>query len=194
MPTSYKLDKEGDYGDAVILYGRQVDGTFVPLKVDDLTHSSVTLTYPHHQNHEGNLFSYITTADVANSASFDIVFNTNAKTPHLWVEGSAEAEFEFLVYETPTTADGTSWTPINRNRRSSNTTTLTGTVYNPTVSAVGDLLSKTKLGAGKDVSGHVKVAELILKTETKYLIRFTNVSGGEVWISPSLLWYENTAA
>lgn len=162
--------------------------------VDKTTNAIKIIDYEHNEVHGESAYQLGTFADVASDATFDIVFLTpNSRAwMHIVFEAEVEGECEFYVYEGSTATGGTPATPTNRNRNSTKTCGCT-IVANPTVTVDGTLLVKTKVGSGKKFGGEARGrTELVLKPNTKYTFRIHNVSAGELWVSPNMVWYVHT--
>lgn len=99
-------------------------------------------------------------------------------------------------FEEPTlTTQGTTKTPVNRNRNSSksaNTTIGTGA----TVSADGTLVLSATVGSGGNQaktgggSADGSTEEIVLKPSTDYVIKVTNIGAVTTDIYISVFWYE----
>jgi len=165
---------------------------------DNIFQIPVGIDVAHHELHEGDMYSVHTFANVANAANFDLVIHTMdsvAKRIHMFFEAEVEAESEFYVYEDATYTDGTgvAVVPINRERNSAKTSDIQDMESNPNILGVGNLLVQTMAGSGKKVGGRARgLEELVLRNDTIYLFRITNVSGGIEWVSPQLTWYEHS--
>lgn len=97
------------------------------------------------------------------------------------------------LFENPITSnDGALAVPRNRNRNyTDNNTTL---LYDaPTVTNPGSLVVSGYAGAGRNVGGGVRdTEEIILKRNTKYLIRVTEQDVVATPVNINLDWYEHT--
>ena len=164
-------------------------------EIDNLTEAFIIIDFAHHEIHEGGSFFIDVFEEINNNAFADLAITTpdTAKHTHMFFEGEVESEMEFYAYEDPDITGGTSYTPVNRNRNSTNTSACT-CVLNPTVNAVGMLLGQTKVGSGKKVGGRARgLVELILKQGATSLFRVENVSGAaSQWVSSQYAWYEHT--
>jgi hypothetical protein len=123
---------------------------------------------------------------------FDLLLTTDAASAtHMLWTFAADSAFTLNVYEGSTTsAAGTSLSSHNSSRDSATAATL-AVSSGPTVTAIGTQIAKhlmsTAAKAGGDVS---RENELILKLNTKYILRFTKVDSGAGNLEIDLNWYE----
>jgi hypothetical protein len=132
---------------------------------------------------------------LANNASIDIVV-----TPSPGINVCMNATFqcggnaEFYVHENVTDiSGGTLFVPINRNRRSTNTSQV-GILLQPTVTVNGVIYEEVILGGSTGVAGGGAVdgIDYILKPDVSYLFRLKNVSGQSRLAELQLTWCEPT--
>jgi len=145
-----------------------------------------------HHIFEGVEFEITAAQDVANDASYDLLFITPDTTTWARIttmQAAVEGECFLYVYETTNSAGGTALTPLNKDRNSSNTSVLTVT-HTPVVTGVGTRIRIAKQGSAF-FQGSVNGSMLILKQNTKYLFRITNVSGATKWVSQQIVWAEH---
>lgn len=138
--------------------------------------------------------------------SFDHVYTLNSGELHqhaletpdtnrlcylsLFTTPSDDAQVE--VYEAPTYVRGSELFPINRNRNSSNAST--SRIFDiSSISAPGTQISYYRLGMGGGRGNNPalgdKSAILILKKNTKYLLRLTSNTNGNI-VSSSVRFFE----
>ena len=104
------------------------------------------------------------------------VFTTPTTTPiiHMLFSVGSSAGFEIDMYEGSTgVTGGTSMTPFNSNRGSTNTSDAT-VVSDPTAITDGTLIMAHKYGGLKETGFISADDEIILKANTTYLWRFTS--------------------
>lgn len=161
--------------------------------IDSITRHLATITHVHHTIHEGNHFFVRDFVDLGNGATRDMLLITpnTAKLVHLIIAIEHELEGSVKIYEgTVTSADGIAITTINRNRNSSGTPGLVVT-HTPTVSSAGTLLEQDQKGSAKKFGAEGRDAEeLLLKRNTKYLLRMTNETANNNLFNWTLDWYE----
>jgi hypothetical protein len=170
------------------------NGSTHPVRLDASTEALMTLDYEHHEIHAGSHFTIRGWQDItAATTDFLVITPDTTKWMHIIWSFATEAEFEFYLYEAPTTtADGTPITGYNNNRNSATAPTLMA--YSaPTVTVVGTNIWSGKTGAGKLAGGESRnESELVLKQNTKYLFRFLKIAAGTVWLDYDFKWYEHT--
>lgn len=167
----------------------------VPLFIDPSTEAMPTVEYAHHEIHEGDHYFVKGWMDLTNAQVFDFLATTpdTLKWAHMLVAFSSESEAHVTIYEgTTTSADGTAVTAVNRNRNSTNTAGLVVT-HTPTITDVGTQIVSYKMGSMQKSGGEARGNnELILKQNTKYLIRITNDTALNNWFDYLADWYEHT--
>jgi hypothetical protein len=176
------------------MYAKTGDTTFQVPRLDTITHSLQYVDYAHHEIHSGSSFTVCHTADIGNGANMDVQITTPNTTTwaHLVYEFEGESEFDFNIYEAPTTTGGTTLDIFNRNRNSAATSTLSA-VHTPSVSGTGTRINCFHAGSGKTIGGGDRgTHEFILKQNTKYLFRITNSTTNNNYMSLKLDWYEHT--
>jgi hypothetical protein len=193
-------------GDALAIDGsgsasvslRDSSGNLV--NIDSLTKALTCISYQHHAVHAGSHFtSGHFNATLGNNANLDISIRVGSnKELHMVLTGAAGGNAWGILYEGLTVtggAWGTSLTPRN-NRRSSATTSDALIAHTPTVNSAGTSLQQALLpgGTGGNAGGGSSETRLewILKPDTNYLARITNISGATKPASLGLFWYEET--
>jgi hypothetical protein len=118
---------------------------------------------------------------IGNGATRDILITTPTTLSVHWRANFATISGSYTLYEAPTTsANGTAITPRNRDRNSSNTAT-TAIYSGPTVTGVGTLLLVAPIvNASKGIDIFSSDDIIILKANTKYLIRFVSTAGSNI--------------
>jgi hypothetical protein len=169
------------------------------LLTDDVTGALVTIPVVHHEVHEGETFivSFASTA-IANNANIAILLRTgNSRYGHLSWYASAGGDAEFELIESPTvTSAGTAMTEFNAKRYSTETAQITA-FHTPTV-AGGTIIIDAIIGGGTGGTSSGGVlrsgAEIILSTNTDYLLRLTNIAGNAQPAGLVVEWYEESTA
>jgi hypothetical protein len=165
----------------------------------DFLGGQIGIDFPHHEVHEGNLYTFgYTFIDVANAASAELHFVTAAThSIHYAVRITSEGKSYAFIYRGSTyTDDGTEITPVNNNCASSNTAATT-VYHTPTVNVDGTLLTAENgiliaggLGpqsVGSDVRSN---DERVAAVSNDYLVRVTNVAGTDKDITIQVAGYE----
>ena len=161
---------------------------------DRLTGAVITIEYPHHEIHDGNMFAVThSDATVANSANHDLQVTVGAKELHFTMFISVSGAGTVTLTEAHTSTGGTGITAYNMCRSSANTTTATW-VHTPGSVSGGTVLFTRYLagGEGPRSGGTASRAgiEWNLKAGTKYLIRWNNTSGAEKIATTEVNYYE----
>ena len=163
--------------------------------IDASTNSLLTIEYAHHEIHAGTHFFIKNYYTLGNSEELEFlaVPSDTLAWSHMFTSFNFELEGMVYIYENTTTSnDGTPITSQNRNRNSNNTAKLI--VYAiPTVTIDGNLVAAYSVGAGKKSGGESRANnELILKQNTKYLIKIVNGVTTANNVDYLADWYEHT--
>ena len=176
-------------------YVMVVDSDGNIIAIDAATRAIATIEWEHYQIHEGKTFTVLEVTDLGNGAVRDILGVTPDTTEwaHLVWEIEHELETSIQFYQDTTYSDnGTAISSINRNGNSTNIAT-TLVYHSPTITNVGTLIGTIQQGSGKKAGGSDRLAnEFILKQNTAYLIRITNLTANNNLIFMKLNWYEQT--
>jgi hypothetical protein len=175
--------------------GLTSDTTSQVPRIDTATHTLQTIEYEHHEIHLGSSFTCSYTADIGNGANMDIEIVTPDTTEwaHFLYELEVEAESHLTIYEASTLTEGTALVVHNRDRNSA-TANTTLVYHTPTGITTGTTkIREAHIGSGKTIGGGNRgTQEFILKRNTKYLIRITNATTSNNYMSIKLDWYEHT--
>lgn len=157
-----------------------------------------TISSDHAYIHKGLAFTGIVNTGSINAA-YHIAFTTptvaSGKYIHwrpIGIDSSADY-VDYTLREGDTFTGGTSATPINRNRLSSNTTGMQSFAYNATSAPTGTIIQRGGIGnSGNAFSraggGAGADEELVLKQNTTYIL--TLDPDGSTICNLSLFWYE----
>jgi len=160
----------------------------------------VTVDEIHENIEKGVFFSggYYNAAVTA-SSTLQLLVQVSTNIIHLHLYGTCSQDMTLELYEGPTfSAAGTSVTMSNHNRTSAKTTTTTVT-HTPTITGTGTQLNSTQYvpsGAGGGASGGGSgdfagaLSDFYLKSNTDYLIRYTNIGATTAKLGGSLAFYE----
>jgi len=180
------------------LRGKTSDTTTQIARIDTSTHTLQTIDYAHHEIHAGSHFKagYQDTSMATNDI-ITLMFVTpdTARWSHWVLTGQATGAVVIQLFEGADATGGTAVTVVNRNRNISGTANTTLVYHTPTVTTDGTKIVEKWIGNEgfkEDVGGEARgSSELILKQNTKYLIRLTAVSNG---IKGAIGgdWYEHT--
>lgn len=165
------------------------------ITIDEASGVIVTIEYEHYQIHRGNTFTVLEVTDLGNMAIRDIlvVSPNSTQWAHLVWEIEHELETSIHFYRNTTYTDnGTPILSFNRNGNSTNVAT-TLVYHTPTVTDNGTLVGTIQQGNGKKAGGSDRLAnEFILKQNTAYLIRISNLTANNNLVFMKLNWYEHT--
>ncbi len=161
---------------------------------DPFAHALTTISEEHRLIHDGMFFTARgIVPSIPAAGTFDILLKTGIIPPHFrklvvtFDDGPVTIEF---FEGTTVSADGVAASVINNNRMSSNVP-LTGVFTGPTVTDPG-----TSLGALAEPGGPASAEgpeigeELILASNTNYMVRITNGAAGAIQTSIKLGFYE----
>ena len=183
---------------AVDIHGT-IGTKFVPLQVDDSTHSVQTITYAHHEVHSGSSYFVTDIRALNDAATFSYLIECPDTTSwaHILfkIEGSFDTKIE--IYEATTKTAGTAMTEWNRNRNSANTAGVVVT-HTPGGAGNGNLMWTSRFGndsgpAGRGGSGGGTRGnnEFVLKQNTDYLVIITSYTDNNN-VAVEFDWYEHT--
>ena len=166
--------------------------------IDKSTAATETIDYAHHEIHSGDHY-YVegyTTISTDGVLKVALVTPNTAKWAHLTWDISSNGMLTSEFYEDAEgISGGSEVTPLNNNRNSSNTSSITLT-SGVTATGDGTLISKSKWGGTgfKVVTGGAgaRADELVLKQDTTYLRKFISGSDNNI-ISFKAMWYEHTS-
>jgi len=175
---------------------RSINGTEAPIRIDSATNTLQTIEYEHHEIHAGSSFTASHKAAVAQSANLDLLIVTpnTSKYAHFTYEFDCEKETELAIYEGVTATAGDAVVAYNRDRNSATAATVVVTSTPTSITAGNTIIRSIHVGSGKTVGGGDRAThEFILKKNTKYLFRLTNmISNADNDMSVKLDWYEHT--
>jgi len=157
----------------------------------------VSINSVHDNIHKGLFFTgghYI--ASLANDASLDLLIQNGATNTHMDFYESVGGDSIIMLYEGVTFSNaGTDVTVSNHNRKSANA--FIGTItHTPTITGLGNQINSTVFSAG-GTGGNAQGGsfdgfsnEFVLKENTNYLLRATNVSGQARKASMKVSFYQ----
>lgn len=173
-------------------------GAYVVIEDDSTTGSLKTIDYSHHEVHDSSHFFYKDIATLAANASTSYLIQTpdTTKWAHLTFSATGSAITQADLYEGgDLSGTGARQVIVNNNRNSNTASGLT--IWDSCVDGTtnGTLIYAIKSGASAGASRSPGIAErsneIILKQNTKYLLRVT--SGTNDNLTNLLLeWYEHT--
>ncbi len=163
--------------------------------VDKVGGCMVSIPYEHHEVHEGDHFGIL---DYATGQALGVVVAFIITTPNTtkWahfiprIYSSTGATIE--IHHTPTgVTGGTSITPVNSNRNSATSPTITVVKDPSAITSYGTRLFGLLAGGAKVAGGASREDEWILKQNTVYSIKITSLANNND-IAWDFQWYEHT--
>jgi hypothetical protein len=180
------------------LFGyKSSDGTFQPVRLDSATNSIQTVDYEHHEIHAGSHYFYTDSIELDSAATQVYLFTTpdTTKWIHLTYVATGSAITHVQFYEGADRTGTTLQTVFNNNRNSLNTAGMTVHKDISAGTTDGTLIEQLKSGSSSVQSRSATTAErsneLILKQNTKYLLKFTSGTNDNL-CNLQLSWYEHT--
>lgn len=166
-----------------------------PAEIDNATNTLQIIEYEHHEIHSGSHFNYCDYSlneGSGNTIEFVMTTPNTSKWIHLILESYSSEGATIELYEGASgISGGTTITPRNNNRNSSNTSDVTFIKDPTTITSDGTRASGFLAGGGR-TAGFVKRGnEFVLKQNETYLVRITSlaVSNDISWCAE---WYEHT--
>ena len=172
---------------------------YISNEKDSTTGAAKTITYPHHEIHDGSSFVI---SDVQNldttTAYWMITTPDSTKYSHVIFDVTCTGEFTLTITEGADRTGTTALTAINRRRIGTPTaaTLVMHRGYSGGTTNGATTIFTMRDGAtgvsGKTISGGGArgMNEFILKPNTKYIIAVTTYA--DSWVSGHLDWYEHT--
>jgi len=161
-------------------------------ELDSITWALETIDYSHHEIHRGSHY-FVSGYEILGSsatASFFITTPDSTSWAHMTftVQGTDKVTLKFCESASGITG-GSSITPINNDRNSSNTSGLT-LLYNATAVNTGSTIDSYSAGASKRIGNITRDEEIILKQNTTYYFQITSGAASNT-ISYKGSWYEH---
>ena len=183
----------------LILNYRAVDVVYdAALPLDLATGAVNTIEYEHHEVHAGSSFTYSDVHSLAKNGVIEhlLVTPDTTKWSHMIIEvGSTGGKVKFEVFEGTNTSDNGDIEPMFNRNRNSNKEPTTILYETPTVINVGTRINQAIYGIKDKKSaggGDRGTNEWMLKQNTKYLIRVTELNVAVTDINLEFDWYEHT--
>ena len=198
VDRSVNLDGTNGLNVNGIMYARVSDTAIKPARLDAVTEAIMTVSYAHHETHAGSHFNYRDSYALAKNAVQEhliITPNTTSWAHMIFGVAASGGQVDVEIFEgTITSANGSVEPVMNRNRNSLNANT-TLLYDSPTVTSDGTRISKQTFGVDDKKSaggGSRDSEEIMLKQNTKYLFRVTEMNVADAVINFDFDWYEHT--
>jgi len=186
-----------------ILYVAPIWGTEPPPRQND-TGPLITISYPHHEIHDGSYFIaghlLADTSALADDATYDMSIRPSTdgtgKDLHATLQVKTGGNAESYLYEgTNADTDGTDVVVYNLNRASTEVSDVQIQI-DPTINTIGTLIHPDLIPGGAKVgaSGGASRSgsEWILSRDSVYLLRAINRAGSAQPASLHAEWYEHS--
>lgn len=165
------------------------------VKLDPVTGSLIVIDHEHHEIHEGDHFFYSDSVTL-NSGLTQVYLVTTPNTTkwvHMILETSHTDVAQIDLYETSDRVGTTLQTAFNSNRNSSTAAALQIHKGVSGGTTDGVRLAGYNFGVREKSGGSVRSAEeVILKQNTKYLLRLTSGANSELFYT-RMIWYEHAS-
>lgn len=165
--------------------------------LDKSTRATTTIDHSHHEIHDGSHYYYADYAlNQAVSTEIEFIFVTpdTSKWAHLLFSASSSDGITVELYEGSTgIVGGTSITPRNNNRNSTNTSVITLTKDPVSIAGDGTRAAGFVAGGTRTAGNVERESEFLLKQNETYLVRITSLANAND-ISWDAEWYEHTDA
>ena len=171
----------------------------VDLRQDASTWALTTVTYAHHEIHDGSGFKSCDLQNInADTVKWMIVTPNSTKYAHMLFDVECTGEMYVKVTGGADRTAGTAVATINRNQSGTpgaSTVTISRTPTSGTTDGATVLVNRrvgaTGVGNKTLASGGARGNnEFVLKANTKYIVRV--ITYANVWVSMDLDWYEHT--
>ena len=164
-------------------------------KMDGITGAQVVITYPHHEVHDGEMWSVSHFAEgIADDGTLILAFENLADCiAHLTMDGRAGGDASIELIEGPVISDKVAHPVYNMNRERGDANAfiwwIDPTLVGGTVIAEDGLPGGQKNQASSAVGGTRPGLEWITNPETTYAIRLTNLAGSAKMLSLGVNYY-----
>ncbi len=181
----------------IVPHGKTSDLTIQPIQLDRNTYALMTIDFSHHELHSGDHYFFQASHEIASAGTIVYLIttpNTDVYSHFIYtIDGSAI--LQATMYEGADRTGTTAQTILNSNRNSAN---VSGIAIHLGVSAGttdGTVIKTYNGGAASAISRSSPTSrsdsELILKRNTKYLIRLTSGTDNNL-CNVKFEWYEHT--
>jgi hypothetical protein len=189
------LDGKVGLNTNAMMYGRADNNTLVPVKLDASTQDIQAIEHEHAEIHGGDHYNYCDySLGVALNATIEFVLTTpnTTKWLHLVFDVFSSTGARIELYEgTSGVSGGTTITPRNNNRNSSNTSGVTLVKDPASITSDGTRAAGFLAGANRSGGFVQREKEYVLKQNEIYLLRITSLAASNN-ISWCAEWYEHT--
>lgn len=153
------------------------------------------IDHRHQHIHDGDTFMLTVTSTQSKGSTYNLHIHTPDSTQffELYYTARSENETHWIVYEgstyTSTTKYGTAVTAYNRNRASTDSSTIQA-YHTPNFGSCGTPIQHARSGSGNKAGGQVEgLTFMLLKPNEHYLLYTSAIVAG--WIAIQLDWIES---
>lgn len=163
---------------------------------DYVVNKLVAVDSVHYEVHEGKMYTAEYSASIANGNSVELLITVGEDEAHTSFGIAAGGQVTIYLFEGTAKTAGTAITARNLNRTKSDAHTKVTVTHTPAGAGDGTAIINGRLlpgGASQTtrIGGSARAnSEMILRPNTKYLLRVTNTSGSGIDINPTLEYYE----
>ena len=180
-----------------LMHGMHEDGTVGHIFMDSSSHGMIAISHEHHEIHAGDAFRYNDSLTLASGVSQDYLLTVanTTKWPHFTFSADGTAVTTTEVFRATDKTGTTLQSTFNANENSATVAGLT--IHKGTTGGTTDGVSIFKYSSGtatgmSTFTGvEVFSGERILKQNTKYIIRITSGTNGNL-VNLRADWYEHT--
>jgi len=179
----------------IYAYGKTGDSTYQVPRIDTITHALTTISYEHHEIHDGDTFHVTDVIAMSNGQVVDYLVTTPDTTrwAHFGYEiDPLDAGITLGIFEDAIRTGTTALVAYNRNRNSAVTATTTMHRGHSGGSTDGTQIVTRRSGTKSIGASTGDSSERIMKQNSKYIIRVTNLSTTTNNVSLRFFWYEHT--
>jgi len=181
----------------IVPHGNTSATTIQPIQLDRATYALMTIDYAHHEIHAGSHYFFQASHEIASAGTIVYMITTpdTDKYAHFIyiIDGTAILQVDF--YEAGNRTGTTAQTIVNSDRNSANTSGLLIHLGVSSGTTDGTIIKTYKGGSATAQSRTGPTtrndSELILKRNTKYLIRLTSGTNNNL-CNVKFEWYEHT--
>lgn len=180
-------------------YGNRIyDSNGVDVKADTMTSVWNTISYEHHEIHNGSHYYHTHWELLTTAATYILGITTpnTSKHAHIFTNVQGTGDTTIQAFEGSAYSGGSAVIPRNNNRNFPDSSTLV-LVEDPSITTTGTMIDNCRVGlAGNFFSGssggsNIRENELVLKQNESYMIRVTSNSASNT-VCLIAEWYEHT--
>ena len=177
-----------------LIFGKTGDSTYQAPRIDPATHALNTISYEHHEIHDGSSFYVNDVLAMTNAQVVDYLITTPNTTR--WAHSGYEidpidAGVTVGLFEGADRVGTTALVAYNRNRNSLEAVTTTIHRGQSGGSTDGTQIVTRRSGTKAFGTSTADSTERIMKQNTKYIFRGTNLSAQTNNVNVRFFWYEH---